>query len=289
MKRIILLFIPIFFMCKTNSEMPYTETDILKELDQAFKGQIGMYFPPTQETVIKYNFFLDLEHGYCKTAGSRIHLYADSVNWAVVFEKSGYQNRGGYAGIQLDYIGNCIDYIVERYNREQVLVPYTSMSNTKYIYLVTGDEYERIRNRQGAEPEQFELISGKVTSVSVRDSIVDLKDDPELYTQMGVAGEYDNPRKLMSYGGLIRYIHETLPSVIQATEDDIRTNIPKNLPKIMTISEFHYSSIYDKDNLPSKQELFRMIAGILVMRDSTLWKPTQEANNHWRNWESGNL
>lgn len=284
MKRISILLLPFFIMCKTMTEkIPFTEESILNELDLAFNDQPGMYFPVTDESVTKYNFFLDLEHGYCETAGSRIHLYADSVDWAIVFEKSGYQNRGGYATIALDYIGNCVDYIVEKHDS------YTSISNTKYVYLVTGDEYERIRNRQGGEMEQFELISDTVASVKVRDRIVDLKYDPILYAEMGVAGEFDNPRNLLSYGGLIRYINDTQPDVVQATEADIRTNIPKDLHKVMTIDEFHFSSFYDKKTLPSKQELFQLIAKILVTQDSSYWKPTQEPNNHWRNWESGNL
>ncbi|MBB4036874.1 hypothetical protein GGR21_002787 [Dysgonomonas hofstadii] len=289
MKRISILFLPFFIMCNTMADkVPFTEERILNELDLAFNHHPGMYFPVADKSVIKYNFFLDLEHGYCETAGSRIHLYADSLDWAIVFEKSGYQNRGGYATIALDYIGNCVDYIIERYE-EHVPVPYTSIANTKYIYLVTGEEYERIRNRQGSEMEQFELISDTITSVKVRNRVVNLKYDPVLYAEMGVAGEFENPRNLLSYGGLIRYIHDTQPDVVQATETDIRTNIPRNLSKIMTLNKFHFSSFYDKKTLPSKQELFQLIAKILVTQDSSYWKPTQEPNNHWRNWKSGNL
>lgn len=275
-------------MCiKPTHTGQFTEESILQELDLAFNDQPGMYFPKDTES-IKYNFFLDLEHGYCETAGNRIHLYADSRDWAIVFEKSGYQNRGGYATINLDYIGNCIDYLVEKHERD-IFSSYTYISNSKYIDLVSGDEYERIRNRTGSEMEQFELIDESATLAIVRGKTVDLHYDPELYARMGVAGEFDNPRNLMSYGGLIRYIHDTQPEVIQATEADIRTQLPANLPKIMTIDKFHYSSYYDKGNPPSEQELFRLIAKILVARDSSLLKPTLEPNNHWKNWESGNL
>lgn len=48
---------------------------------------------------------LILNMGYCETAGNRIHLYGDSTRWTIVFEKSGYQNRGPSAEIELDYIG----------------------------------------------------------------------------------------------------------------------------------------------------------------------------------------
>lgn len=96
--------------------MIYTEHDILNELDGAFHSEISKYYPKGNSNDIKYIFFLDLEHGYCEAAGSRIHLYADSVNWAIVFEKSGYQNRGNYADIELDYVGNCIKYITDEFD-----------------------------------------------------------------------------------------------------------------------------------------------------------------------------
>jgi hypothetical protein len=86
----------------------FTENEILNQLDLAFKGIPSEYYPEGRPQDIKYNFFLDLEHGYCETAGNRIHLYGDSTRWAIVFEKSGYQNRGTSAEIQLDYVGNCI-------------------------------------------------------------------------------------------------------------------------------------------------------------------------------------
>ena len=57
----------------------------------------------------------------------------------------------------------------------------------------------------------------------------------------------------------------------------------------MTIDEFHFVSAYEKTNPPSHQETYKLLAKILVTRDTTNWKPTQKANNSWKNWESGNL
>ncbi len=278
-----LFIVGLFMSCNLNPSVKYTEHDILSELDGAFYKKVSKYYPVGTPDDIKYIFFLDLEHGYCETAGSRIHLYADSENWAIVFEKSGYQNRGDYSGIELDYIGNCIKYTTEKSNE------YTYISNMEIIPLITGEEYERIRNKEGAEDEQFELISDSVRFVRVRDKLINIEYDPQLFIKMGVIGEYDNPRNLMSYGGLVRYLNDTQPSVIQSTEPEIKAQLLKDIPKIMTLDEFHYFSIYNEDNLPSKQELFQLIAKILVTRDSTLWKPTKEPNNHWSNWESGNL
>lgn len=50
------------------------------------------YLEATDQEI--YHFFIDLEHPYFFTAGSRLTLYADDKRWAIVFEKSGYANRG---------------------------------------------------------------------------------------------------------------------------------------------------------------------------------------------------
>ena len=61
--------------------MGYSNKDILKELDRAF----------IEENI--YNSFLDLEHPYFYTAGNQINLFGDESRWAIVLEKTGYDNR----------------------------------------------------------------------------------------------------------------------------------------------------------------------------------------------------
>jgi hypothetical protein len=57
----------------------------------------------------------------------------------------------------------------------------------------------------------------------------------------------------------------------------------------MTINEFHFVSAYNKSKPPSIQETYKLIAKVLLTKDTTNWKPTEKPNNHWTNWESGNL
>lgn len=115
--------------------MPFTETEILAQLDLAFKGDPNHYFPAGRPQDIKYNFFLDLEHGYCETAGNRIHLYADSTRWAIVLEKSGYQNRGTSGEIELNHVGNCINYPVKEYPDRNYI------TNASRVMLIEPSEF----------------------------------------------------------------------------------------------------------------------------------------------------
>jgi hypothetical protein len=291
--------------------MTCNETEILEQLDLAFNEIPGKYFPTGQSGDMKYNFFLDLEHGYFVTAGSRIHLYADTAQWAIVFEKNGYQNRGTTAEIELTYIGNCIDYPIYR-NAENNC---HTITNSSKVTLIDPTEFERIENKVGTESKTFELIGKDVKEIKIRDKYVPFDNNYKNYEKVGIAiKKYDNPNRLIGFGDLIRYLHETNPTIISATEDDIRKHIPNDIPKLMTIDEFHYAdssktikplpndvlnlmttddfrlvSIIEKTNPPSQQETYKLIARILAKKDSTNWKPTQKPNNSWKNQESGYL
>ena len=264
--------------------MVFTDKEILEQLDLAFNGQPSQYYPAIRPKDIKYNFFLDLEHGYCETAGNRIHLYADSTRWAIVFEKSGYQNRGTSAEIELDYIGNCIDYPVDKYPERNYV------TNAGRVILIDPTEFERIENKEGEEMETFELIGQNIKEIKVRDKFIPFDNNYKSYEKVGIKiRDYDNPKKLIAFEDFIRFLNETNPKIISATETDIKQHIPKNIPKLMTINDFHFVSAYDKTNPPSNQETYQLIAKVLLTRDTANWKPTQKANNHWTNWESGNL
>lgn len=269
---------------ETEVKSIFTEKEILEQLDLTFEGIPTEYFPTGRPQDIKYNFFLDLEHGYCETAGSKIHLYADSARWAIVFEKSGYQNRSFSADIELDYIGNCINYPVDKYPERNYI------TNASRISLIEPSEYERIRNKQGAELETFELIDPNIKEIKVRDTIISFDNDHKNYEKLGInVRKQENPKQLIGFEDIVRYLNELHSALISATQDDIKKHIPKDLPWLMTINDFHFESVYDKMNLPSKQETYQLIARILVTGNPKNWQPTQKANNHWTNWESGNL
>ncbi|WP_416336226.1 DUF7003 family protein [Chryseobacterium flavum] len=266
------------FFCKSQND---TETEILNQLDLAFNGTPGTYFPQKKSNEIQYNFFLNLEHGYFMTAGNRIHLYGgDEGQWAIVFEKNGYQNRAMRAEIELNYIGDCINYPVERYSG------INHISNTNNIVLIDSDEFERIENKKGSGLEIFEHIGEQVKEIKIRDQFIRFNNNYRDYEKTGIKiKSFNGGRKLIGFGDLVRYYNEINPALLYASEDEIKMHIPKKLKKIMTIDKFHY----DGTILPSKQNTYKMIARILVSGDTTYWKPVLPFNNHWSYWESGDL
>ena len=265
-----------------QKESTFTENKILEQLDLAFNGIANSSFPTVDNEDIKYNFFIDLEHGYFETAGSKIHLYADENRWAVVFEKNGYQNRHNSAEIELNYVGNCVSFHTYKYPERKYI------TNSIRIILISPEEYERISCMDINDMETYESINPDSEEVNIRDVKVKIEHDYKKYENLGIKIQ-NNPKNLIRYGDLIRYINETNPNLVIATEEEIKTLLPKDLKKIMSIDSFYFSSIYNKEHPPSSQEIYQLIAKILMEKDSMLWKPTVPANNHWANWKSGHL
>lgn len=222
------------------------------------------------------------------------------LNWAVVFEINGYNTRAGLPGIELTYVDNCINF---------------DHSNFFLVDLITIEDLEEITSKEGSDYERFEKISKDANSVKLRDKIYSFDNNYKEFQKHGIIIEdLDNPNHLIDYGSLFRYLSEVSPEAVSAREDEIREHLNVHIPKIMTITNFHYKyphasidkeefhekqeqilkdknydSLLGESILPSQQELFQLIAKILVSKDTTLWKPTQPANNHWSNWKSGNL
>jgi len=266
---------------KMNNESYVTEKDILKELDKAFLDSYPLSTPIQQSN---YDFFLDLEPPYTIVAGSRIHLYADSLYWAVIFETNGYNTRAGLPQIELIFVGNCIDY------EYQNLYGQKESSNISFVNLMTPKDVDAIQNKEGSEAEQFEMLGKDVTSINIRDTIVTFMNDYKDFNNKGIrVRDYDNPNHLIGFEELFRYLYETQPEIVSATENDIKKRLIQDIPHIMSINEFHYISAIEQNILPSKQELFQLIAKVLITKDTSYWKPTLPPNNHWSNWESGIL
>lgn len=266
----------------------FTEQEILEEFNLSYRGIDSSFYPKIENgcNIMKHNFFLDLEDGYLNIASNRIHLYGDENYWAVVFEKSGYHNRQGNSHISLQYIGNCIDYPIMQYG-ENIYI-----SNNLDIELISSEEYSRICNQEGEDFDDFELISPLIEEVHIRNYTVKMEHDIKKYENLGIkVRDYENPKNWIGYEDLLRYLIEVNPASVLATDEEVKTLLTKEIPKLMTIKDYHYISNYDKDmkKLPSEQELFNIIAKVLVTRDINLFEPTLIPNNHWSNWDSGFL
>lgn len=275
-----------------NNNKPFTEKEVLDELDYAYNATDYLAIYRAEEPYkfefpkSNYQFFFNLELPYTVVAGSRIHLYADSTSWAIVFEVNGCNIKECYPEVELIYIGNAIDYA----NNKDDMGNWNA--NWNCIPLMDFDEIKAIENDEGTEMEQYQLISKDISSIKINGFTINFKNDYKELEKVGIeVRDYENSQKLASFENFVRYLHETQPEVLHIKEARIKKHFFKDIPKLMTIDQFYYTSnnTIESPILPSHQELFQLIAKVLVTKDTSYWKPTLPPNNHWSNWESGFL
>ena len=275
----------------------YTSQDIIEHLDH----------PP----YAKHYFFIDLGHPYFYTANSRLTLFADETRWAIVFEKSGYANRGRRVVLWVDYFGNCLENLTPLEGTDEFY-------NSKYFTLIDEAELLRIEasanmamQKQGAasvyeanldaddELLDFdEIVWKEIKEVKVKDRYVKIPDAKQGYQKwIPDILTRDYPTDV-DFSDLSRYLAYEYEELCRATDEELRYCLPNDLPKIMVIDEWHHKNYSVSDNSansslnpisisgdsPSSYETYRLIAEVLETKDASRFKPTLSPNNHWLNW-----
>jgi|SRR5215813_2760558 len=274
----------------------YTAQDIIEYLDQV--------------PYVEYFQFIDLEHPYFYTANSRLTLFADDARWGIVFEKSGYANRGRQIELWLDYFGNCLENLTPLEGADKFY-------NSKSFILIDDEELLRIEASenmamqiQGADSvygdnldedallDFDEIIWEGIEEVKVRDRYVKIPDTIQGYQKWIpdiVTRDYPEG---VDFRDLPRYLAYEYEQLCGATSEELRCYIPDDLSMIMVIDEWHHKgySVYDNSandsrnqpsvqgDIPSSYETYRLIAEVLETKDPSRFKPTLKPNNHWINW-----
>ena len=237
---------------KKQEMEPITSKAILESLDSSIEGD--------------YCDFIDLGHGYFELANCRITLFKNGDKWAMVFEKIGYNARAGQpVSIEISYFGNCLVDLPE-YNNQLSNIIFIDVDNNIYDALKNGSDTIEIRNQKIAIPKEVDS-----------------------YKKHGIDWEFEGGNY---EGAVLKYLAETHPDLTRATEDEIRTCLPKDLVKIFTLDNW-YQEIYhqfEPTHPPSTQVTFQMIAKVLETGDTNYYKAVKKPNTHWSNWlESGKL
>lgn len=257
--------------------MKTTKEEILREFDLAYYLSPGKAFPITSND-IKHNFLFDLESGYTAVAGSKIHVYSKGENWVVVAEVTGFNVKNYNYVVELFYYGNAfklsaLEFNFQRYLSNVHIIELTNNPNLS----VNEDSSSFGRFRKGA----FKL--------KIRDTVINIQNiATDLENAKIKVDDFDNPENLISKREMFRYLYIVENQLVSATENEIARFFTDPVDKILTIDEYHYTSHF-VDIPPSEQELFNLIADVIVYKSASKWKPKLKSNSNWRNWESGTL
>jgi Homeodomain-like domain len=266
----------------------YTAQDIIEYLDNL------PYITPYS--------FVDLEHPYFYTANSRLTLFADETRWAIAFEKSGYTPRGFRIELHLNYFGNCLENLTPLPNSNEFY-------NSQFLTLIDGDELMRIeldednvteadkaapgiREESYDENESLEFaesVRSSIQKVQLREQYVKIPNTKQGYVKWVPDIMIRDYPEEIDFRDLARYLAYEYEELCRATDEELRSHIPHDLPKIMVIDEWHHKSysIYNGSVLgdpPSSYETYRLIAEVLETKDPSRFRPALSPNNHWINW-----
>jgi hypothetical protein len=220
--------------------------------------------------------FIDLEHPYVYTANSRLTLYADETRWAIVAEASGYNPRAARFSLTLTYFGNCLERLAPAGDRGQ----YTS--NIEFITLID--------QRSMSEVIEHFATSALSVPVRVRDRSVQVPATTRTFIPNTQSSPWPKNAREEDVG---RYVAYQYADLCRASDMEKRTHLPRELPELMIIDEWHHRRLYyshafdprgPSGDAPSSYETFRLIAEVLASRDPSRYRPTLPPNNHWSNW-----
>ena len=263
----ITLLILIVTACRSqpSASILYTKEDILNNLDDVQPFKTLPFFAASAPNL----------------GGSRITLFADSTRWAIVFETT---DLGEYGELVLYTFGNCL------VNQSREGLQGQFLSNVSFFRIISSDSYYQIVDTNDSS---FGLIRKDVKSLMVRNQQVSVDQNIEKYEAKGIyIRDYLNPQKLIDYPSLVRFLEDDNKELFRATDDELMQLLPKDLPKLFVIDEWHHKDYHDPldgvnkpfGDKPSTQESYRRIADVLVTKDIGKWKPWLPPKNHWKYW-----
>lgn len=269
LNNLLFIFLIQFTFCSDRyiEKDMYTQADIIKELE-------SVYFPDP------YKMFHLMSDDDLYLSNTRITLFADNARWAIVFELTGYNMRAECISTELTYFGNCLSNL----DKGGLNNKYTS--NKKWLgNIVDCNDFKEIE-------VEYYFVNPLAKSIQLRGKNILIEQDYKKYESKGIHINLEgNPKKMIDFPALTRYLNSEYPELFNATDEELRLCIPPDLPKLMTINEWHHRDYYFNDSFPSEEgtrpseyETFPMIANILVTKDTSLWQPKLKPNTHWKNW-----
>jgi len=221
-----------------------------------------------------------LDNLYTYLADARLSAYRDETRWAIIIEVLGVSNRFWcqHGGIHswLHMFGNCFRNGV---NRDDALCLCMTQDGPGGP---TFDEASGWYVRDGTQ------------TIRIRGVVLPIDPSPQALATKGIT--LVSPPKVTA-PDLLRSLVPQYRDLLLATEDELRRWVPKDLPLILRLDEWHhpgtlaldawYNPNVPPEHLPSGSKTFQMLAAVLAFGDSRLYRPAQAPNTHWSNWPYG--
>lgn len=221
-----------------------------------------------------------LDNGYVYLAATRISIFGNESDWAIVIEVFGFSPRSGDPDVQIyTFSSNLYERdSSEKYVSEEAYINYLEnnpFNESRFIYPINNSDWIDNEKQGSLNLSGACLLRGKEISLPPISG----------YEKSGIELEEDDPLTFE----FCRFLAENYRELVLCTQEELRVSVLPSMDLLLQLDDWEHPDISDGD-LPSSSEDFKNIANALEKGSFESFKASGKRNTHWRNWpEAGTL
>ena len=221
-----------------------------------------------------------LDNGYVYLAATRMSIFGNNSDWAIVIEVFGFSPRTGDPDVQIyTFSSNLYERdSLEKYVSEDAYRNYLEnnpFNESRFIYPIDNSDWVDEEDQENLNINGICLLRGKEISF------------PPIshYEQLGINLEEDVPLTFE----FCRFLAENYRELVLSTQKELRVSVLPSMDLLLQLDDWEHPDISDGE-LPSSSKDFIQIANALAKGSFESFKASCKKNTHWRNWpEAGTL
>lgn len=221
--------------------------------------------------------FPSLDNGYVYLGATRLSLYRQDPEWAIVIEVFGFSPRAGQPDISI------YTFSSKLHNRDPLTNYESKQAYEQYLQYNAYNEFRSaypIKNHDWQHDEDPEHIKPQGICL-LRNMEVTLPDVKE-YERMGIELEEEQPFTFE----FSRYLAEKYRDKVLCTEAERRVSVLPEMTLVLQLDEWHHPDVIGAQ-LPSSTDAFQQFAKVLITGDPKWYTADEPANTHWSHWPEG--
>jgi hypothetical protein len=221
-----------------------------------------------------------LDNGYVYLAATRMSIFGNESDWAIVIEVFGFSPRSGEPDVQIyTFSSNLYERdSLEKYVSEDAYRNYLEnnpFNESRFNYPIDNSDWIDDGDQESLNVNEKCLLRGKEISLLPISG----------YEELGIELEEDVPLIFE----FCRFLAENYRDLVLCTQEELKVSVLPSMDLLLQLDDWEHPDISDGE-LPSSSEDFKNIVNALEKGSFESFKASGQNNTHWRNWpEVGTL
>ena len=203
---------------------------------------------------------------------SRLSVFADKYDWGILIET---------IEVNPNNIGHHRNFnVIYRFGNH--LVGEIGLTEKRSFVSLTSDGDD---GPVFGESKYFQgyYLDPKVHTMRIRGHIVPVPHDVKIYESKGI--ELVNKDEIYPEE-LLRALTPEYREYFFLSQEELQAEFVSPIPLLLQLEQWRHPLIGDDELVekPSSCEAFQQIAKVIATCDPEEYRPTEQANTHWRNW-----